>query len=106
MFLWAALESPVTIRRVLLFQTQVKSSVRLVVHKLCALVSSGPNKKPFSLKEKKPGDGETGQGPEDASFQHSPLSKPVGRAAAVSLLSKRCGWFFLRTVGHDGVWVP
>ncbi|XP_058588291.1 germinal-center associated nuclear protein isoform X1 [Neofelis nebulosa] len=47
-----------------------------------------PNKKPFSLKEKKPGDGETGQGPEEASFQHSPLSKPVGRAAAVSLLSK------------------
>ncbi|XP_077611507.1 germinal-center associated nuclear protein [Crocuta crocuta] len=47
-----------------------------------------PNKKPFSLKEKKPGDGEAGQGPEDASFQHSPLGKPVVRAAAVSLLSK------------------
>uniref|UniRef100_A0A8D1CP38 Germinal-center associated nuclear protein n=1 Tax=Sus scrofa TaxID=9823 RepID=A0A8D1CP38_PIG len=47
-----------------------------------------PNKKPFSLKEKKPGDGEAGQGAEEPSFQHSPLGKPVGRAVAGSLLSK------------------
>ncbi|XP_021566811.1 germinal-center associated nuclear protein isoform X2 [Carlito syrichta] len=47
-----------------------------------------PNKKPFSLKEKKPGDGEASQGTEDAPFQHSPLGKPSGRAVAGSLLSK------------------
>uniref|UniRef100_I3LCF4 Germinal-center associated nuclear protein n=1 Tax=Sus scrofa TaxID=9823 RepID=I3LCF4_PIG len=47
-----------------------------------------PNKKPFSLKEKKPGDGEAGQGAEEPPFQHSPLGKPVGRAVAGSLLSK------------------
>lgn len=60
-----------------------------------ALVSSGPNKKPFSVKEKKPGDGEAGQSPEDTPFQHSPLGKPVVRAAAGTLLSKRCGRSFL-----------
>nr|XP_014715316.2 germinal-center associated nuclear protein isoform X2 [Equus asinus] len=47
-----------------------------------------PNKKPFSLKEKKPGDSEAGEGTEDTPFQHSPVGKPVGRAAAVSLLNK------------------
>uniref|UniRef100_A0A452VNA6 Germinal-center associated nuclear protein n=1 Tax=Ursus maritimus TaxID=29073 RepID=A0A452VNA6_URSMA len=47
-----------------------------------------PNKKSFSLKEKKPGDSEGGQGPEDTSFQHPPLSKPVVRAAAGTLLNK------------------
>uniref|UniRef100_A0A673VRF6 Germinal-center associated nuclear protein n=1 Tax=Suricata suricatta TaxID=37032 RepID=A0A673VRF6_SURSU len=47
-----------------------------------------PNKKPFSLKEKKPGEGAASQGPEDAAFQHSPLGKPAARAAAVGLLSK------------------
>ncbi|XP_064433735.1 germinal-center associated nuclear protein isoform X3 [Mirounga angustirostris] len=47
-----------------------------------------PNKKPFSVKEKKPGDGEAGQSPEDTPFQHSPLGKPVVRAAAGTLLSK------------------
>uniref|UniRef100_A0A8C3WDS9 Germinal-center associated nuclear protein n=1 Tax=Catagonus wagneri TaxID=51154 RepID=A0A8C3WDS9_9CETA len=49
---------------------------------------TGPNKKPFSLKEKKPGDSEAGQGAEDPPFQHSPLGKPAGRPAAGSLLSK------------------
>uniref|UniRef100_M3XQJ1 Germinal-center associated nuclear protein n=2 Tax=Mustela putorius furo TaxID=9669 RepID=M3XQJ1_MUSPF len=47
-----------------------------------------PNKKPFSIKEKKPGDGEAGQGPEDTAFQHSSLGKPGARAAAGSLLNK------------------
>lgn len=47
-----------------------------------------PNKKPFSLKEKKPGDGEAGQGKEDVPFQHSPLGKPVVRAATGGLLNK------------------
>ncbi|KAK1344242.1 hypothetical protein QTO34_014807 [Cnephaeus nilssonii] len=47
-----------------------------------------PNKKPFSLKEKKPGEGEAGQGPEDTSFQHSPLGKPMGRTAVGSLMNK------------------
>ncbi|XP_045859466.1 germinal-center associated nuclear protein isoform X2 [Meles meles] len=47
-----------------------------------------PNKKPFSVKEKKPGDGEAGQGPEDTGFQHSSLGKPGARAAAGTLLSK------------------
>ncbi|MBZ3873021.1 Germinal-center associated nuclear protein [Sciurus carolinensis] len=44
-----------------------------------------PNKKPFSLKEKKPGDGEASQGTEDASFQHSPLGKPTVRPAVGGL---------------------
>uniref|UniRef100_A0A8C6RUG5 Minichromosome maintenance complex component 3 associated protein n=1 Tax=Nannospalax galili TaxID=1026970 RepID=A0A8C6RUG5_NANGA len=47
-----------------------------------------PNKKPFSLKEKKPGDSEASQGSEDAPFQHSPLGKPIVRPAAGSLLNK------------------
>ncbi|XP_036304113.1 germinal-center associated nuclear protein isoform X2 [Pipistrellus kuhlii] len=47
-----------------------------------------PNKKPFSLKEKKAGEGEAGQGPEDTAFQHSPLAKPMGRTAVGSLMSK------------------
>ncbi|XP_036098628.1 germinal-center associated nuclear protein isoform X1 [Molossus molossus] len=47
-----------------------------------------PNKKPFSLKEKKSGEGEASQGTEDTSFQHSPLGKPMGRAAAGSLMNK------------------
>ncbi|XP_027950549.1 germinal-center associated nuclear protein isoform X1 [Eumetopias jubatus] len=47
-----------------------------------------PNKKPFSVKEKKPGDGEATQSPEDTPFQHSPLGKPVVRAASGTLLSK------------------
>ncbi|KAL4681717.1 hypothetical protein H8959_007194 [Pygathrix nigripes] len=49
---------------------------------------NGPNKKPFSLKEKKPGDGEVSPSTEDAPFQHSPLSKAAGRAGAGSLLNK------------------
>lgn len=65
------------------------------MHAVLTLASSGPNKKPFSLKEKKAGEGEAGQGPEDTSFQHSPLAKPVGRTAVGSLMSKRCGWSFL-----------
>ncbi|XP_014437448.1 germinal-center associated nuclear protein [Tupaia chinensis] len=44
-----------------------------------------PNKKPFSLKEKKPGDSEAIQGTEDTPFQHSPLGKPAVRAAAGNL---------------------
>ncbi|XP_068844860.1 germinal-center associated nuclear protein [Capricornis sumatraensis] len=47
-----------------------------------------PNKKPFSLKEKQPGDGEAGQGTEDTPFQHSPLGKPGVRTATGGLLSK------------------
>ncbi|XP_057553938.1 germinal-center associated nuclear protein isoform X2 [Hippopotamus amphibius kiboko] len=47
-----------------------------------------PNKKPFSLKEKQPSEGEAGPGSEDTPFQHSPLGKPVTRAATGSLLSK------------------
>nr|XP_048307387.1 germinal-center associated nuclear protein isoform X3 [Myodes glareolus] len=47
-----------------------------------------PSKKPFSVKEKKLGDGETSQGIEDPPFQHSPLGKPILRPAAGSLLSK------------------
>ncbi|XP_005375988.1 PREDICTED: germinal-center associated nuclear protein isoform X1 [Chinchilla lanigera] len=47
-----------------------------------------PNKKPFSPREKKPGDGEASQGPEDMPFQHSPLGKATVRAAAGSLLNK------------------
>ncbi|XP_004842601.1 germinal-center associated nuclear protein [Heterocephalus glaber] len=47
-----------------------------------------PNKKPFSPKEKKPGDGEASQGPEDLPFQHSHLGKAAVRAAAGGLLSK------------------
>ncbi|XP_062932104.1 germinal-center associated nuclear protein isoform X2 [Cynocephalus volans] len=47
-----------------------------------------PNKKPFSLMEKKLGDGEASQTTESLPFQHSPLGKPVVRAAASSLLSK------------------
>uniref|UniRef100_A0A8D2K3D2 Germinal-center associated nuclear protein n=1 Tax=Theropithecus gelada TaxID=9565 RepID=A0A8D2K3D2_THEGE len=47
-----------------------------------------PNKKPFSLKEKKPGDGEVSPSTEDAPFQHSPLGKAAGRAGASSLLNK------------------
>lgn len=53
------------------------------------LVSSGPSKKPFPLKEKKLGDSEASQGMEDSPFQHSPLSKPIVRPAAGSLLNKR-----------------
>uniref|UniRef100_A0A8C5NXG4 Germinal-center associated nuclear protein n=1 Tax=Jaculus jaculus TaxID=51337 RepID=A0A8C5NXG4_JACJA len=48
---------------------------------------SSPNKKLFSLKEK-PADGEASQGPEDSPFQHSPLGKPIVRAAVGNLLSK------------------
>ncbi|XP_028629749.1 germinal-center associated nuclear protein [Grammomys surdaster] len=47
-----------------------------------------PSKKPFPLKEKKHGDSEASQGIEDSPFQHSPLSKPIVRPAAGSLLSK------------------
>ncbi|XP_076975364.1 germinal-center associated nuclear protein [Tamandua tetradactyla] len=47
-----------------------------------------PNKKPFSLKEKKPGDSEVNQSMEELPFQHSPLSKPTSRPAAGSLLIK------------------
>ncbi|XP_012635523.2 germinal-center associated nuclear protein [Microcebus murinus] len=47
-----------------------------------------PNKKPFSQKEKKPGEEAASQSMEDMPFQHSPLSKPSGRAVAGSLLSK------------------
>lgn len=49
-----------------------------------------PNKKPFSLKEKKPGEGDAGQAPEDTPFQHSPLGKPTARVTASSLVTKRC----------------
>uniref|UniRef100_A0A2K5RNH5 Germinal-center associated nuclear protein n=1 Tax=Cebus imitator TaxID=2715852 RepID=A0A2K5RNH5_CEBIM len=49
-----------------------------------------PNKKPFSLKEKKPGDVVVSPSPEDTPFQHSPLGKAAGRAGASSLLNKRC----------------
>lgn len=52
------------------------------------LVSSGPSKKLFPLKEKL-GESEASQGIEDSPFQHSPLSKPIVRPAAGSLLSKR-----------------
>ncbi|XP_017393951.1 germinal-center associated nuclear protein [Cebus imitator] len=48
-----------------------------------------PNKKPFSLKEKKPGDVVVSPSPEDTPFQHSPLGKAAGRAGASSLLNKR-----------------
>lgn len=75
-----------------------------VANFVLTFVSSGPNKKPFSLKEKKPGDGEAGQGAEEPPFQHSPLGKPVGRAVAGSLLSKRCGGPFERVCSH-GTWV-
>lgn len=47
-----------------------------------------PSKKLFPLKEKKPGEGEASQGPEDTAFQHSVLVKPGGRAAAGSLVNK------------------
>ncbi|XP_035138910.3 germinal-center associated nuclear protein isoform X2 [Callithrix jacchus] len=47
-----------------------------------------PNKKPFSLKEKKPGDAVVSPSPEDTPFQHSPLGKAAGRAGASSLLNK------------------
>lgn len=47
-----------------------------------------PSKKPFSLKEKKLGDGEASQGIEDPPFQHSPLGKPIVRPATGSLLNK------------------
>ncbi|XP_064135664.1 germinal-center associated nuclear protein isoform X1 [Loxodonta africana] len=48
-----------------------------------------PNKKPFALKEKQLGDSEVNPSPEDASSQHSPLRKPVGRmATGGGLLSK------------------
>lgn len=53
------------------------------------LVSSGPSKKPFSLKEKQLGEGEASQGIEDSPFQHSPLGKPIVRPATGSLLNKR-----------------
>lgn len=62
------------------------------------LVSSGPSKKPFSLKEKKLGDGEASQGIEDPPFQHSPLGKPIVRPATGSLLNKRWDLPFLMTV--------
>lgn len=55
------------------------------------LVSSGPSKKPFPLKEKKLGDSEASQGIEDSPFQHSPLGKAIVRPAAGSLLNKRWG---------------
>ncbi|XP_004632031.1 germinal-center associated nuclear protein [Octodon degus] len=42
-----------------------------------------PNKKPFSPKEKKSGDGEASQGPEDMPFQHSPLGKAIVRASGL-----------------------
>ncbi|XP_044531638.1 germinal-center associated nuclear protein [Gracilinanus agilis] len=48
-----------------------------------------PSKKDFSPKEKNSNDGETIQSSEDPPFQHSPLRKPLLRAAASSsLLSK------------------
>ncbi|XP_010634667.1 germinal-center associated nuclear protein isoform X2 [Fukomys damarensis] len=47
-----------------------------------------PSKKPFSPKEKKSGDGEDCQSPEDVPFQHSPLGKATVRAAAGGLLNK------------------
>ncbi|XP_037380740.1 germinal-center associated nuclear protein isoform X2 [Talpa occidentalis] len=47
-----------------------------------------PNKKPFSLKEKQPGDGDTSQGAEDTAFPHSSLGKAAARATAGGLLSK------------------
>ena len=65
-----------------------------VINSVLAFASSGPNKKPFSLKEKQPGDGEAGPGTEDPPFQHSPLGKPGVRTATGGLLSKRCGWSF------------
>lgn len=46
-----------------------------------------PSKKLFPLKEKL-GESEASQGIEDSPFQHSPLSKPIVRPAAGSLLSK------------------
>lgn len=65
-------------------------------------VSTGPNKKPFSLKEKKPGDGEVSPSTEDAPFQHSPLGKAAGRAGASSLLNKRWDRSLLMTLfGKD-----
>ncbi|XP_060054840.1 germinal-center associated nuclear protein isoform X2 [Erinaceus europaeus] len=48
---------------------------------------TSPNKKPFSPKEKKAGDGDASPGTENTPFQHSPLGKSVVRAAS-SLLSK------------------
>lgn len=68
------------------------------INLVLTLVSSGPSKKPFSVKEKKLGDGETSQGIEDPPFQHSPLGKPIVRPAAGSLLNKRWGLPFLVTV--------
>lgn len=74
-----------------------------IINSVLTLVSLGPNKKPFSLKEKQPGDGEAGPGTEDTPFQHSPLGKPVARAAA-GTLNKRCGWSFRMPV-LQGKWV-
>ncbi|XP_075398295.1 germinal-center associated nuclear protein isoform X2 [Tenrec ecaudatus] len=49
---------------------------------------ASPNKKPFTPKEKQPGDSDANPGREDAS-SHSPLCKPVSRVAGSSgLLSK------------------
>ncbi|KAG8516569.1 Germinal-center associated nuclear protein [Galemys pyrenaicus] len=50
-----------------------------------------PNKKSFSLKEIKPGDGEASQGTEETAFPHCSLGKPAARATAGGLPSKRCG---------------
>nr|XP_058152360.1 germinal-center associated nuclear protein isoform X1 [Dasypus novemcinctus] len=47
-----------------------------------------PNKKPFSLKEKKPGDSEANQSLEESPFQHAPLGKSSVRPAAGGLLIK------------------
>lgn len=49
-----------------------------------------PNRKPFSLEEKKPSDSEGSQSPEEAPFQHCPLSKAIVRPAAGSLPSQSC----------------
>lgn len=59
------------------------------INLVLTLVSSGPSKKPFSLKEKKLGDGEASQGIEEPPFQHSPLGKPIVRPATGSLMNKR-----------------
>ena len=68
------------------------------INSFLPLMSTGPNKKPFSLKEKKPGDGEVSPSTEDAPFQHSPLGKAAGRAGASSLLNKRWDRSLLMTL--------
>ncbi|EPY77865.1 hypothetical protein CB1_001169009 [Camelus ferus] len=48
----------------------------------------GPNKKPFSLKEKQPGEGGAAPSMEDLPFQHSPLGKTAGLLSKSSPVKK------------------